>query len=414
MKTLGPFRVLRFRRSSRPLLASLEVAFLVGSTATADVAAQAAQSPAANIWPARQVTIRQDARAARVRIGIWDSGVDTSLFPGQLARDGQGRLLVRGYNAFKEREDTPMEVLPASILGRAGELNEAFLALDDLDRGVESARANAFVRRLGTMAPMDSVTFQQALGRWGGYTHGTAIADAAVAGNPRAEIVVARMEWWHGSPPVPCWSRALADREAATIRDQLAFLVASGARVVNMSWGRHEGSYRRALAECAPAVPEADRNALARYTVDSIRAVLRAGMRASPDVLFVGAAGNEGSSVTESNPATRFSLPNFLLVGAVDLAGARTAFTNTGPEVTLFAQGVAVPGRLPGGAVLLGDGTSVAAPLVTNAAAKVLAVNPRLSGADMRRLLETTADTNSSGDRLLHAARAVEAARGIR
>ena len=52
----------------------------------------------------------------------------------------------------------------------------------------------------------------------------------------------------------------------------------------------------------------------------------------------------------------------------------------------------------------------MSAPNVTNAAAKVLSVNPSLSGAELRGLLEETADLNSTGQLLLHPARAVEAA----
>ncbi len=55
----------------------------------------------------------------------------------------------------------------------------------------------------------------------------------------------------------------------------------------------------------------------------------------------------------------------------------------------------------------------MATPVVTNAAAKVLAVNPSLSGAELRQLLEQTADTNRTGQRLLHTKHAVEAAKGM-
>lgn len=153
-----------------------------------------------------------------------------------------------------------------------------------------------------------------------------------------------------------------------------------------------------------------ERQALARYTVERIRAVLRDGMAAAPNVLFVGASGNAGTSVESANPATRFTLPNFILVGAVDRSGAVADFTNTGPEVTLYANGDRVPARLPGGALSFPSGTSMATPLVTNAAAKVLAVNPQLTGAQLRRLLEQTATLNATGQRLLHTGHAVEAA----
>jgi hypothetical protein len=53
----------------------------------------------------------------------------------------------------------------------------------------------------------------------------------------------------------------------------------------------------------------------------------------------------------------------------------------------------------------------MAAPLVANAAAKMLAVAPDLDGARMRELLERTATPNATGQRLLHPRDAVEAAR---
>ena len=100
----------------------------------------------------------------------------------------------------------------------------------------------------------------------------------------------------------------------------------------------------------------------------------------------------------------------FVLVGAVDENGARADFTNTGSEVTLFANGHRVPARLPGGPVSFPSGTSMAAPNVANAAAKMLAVNPRLTGSDLRAILHSTADPNATGDRLLNTRRAVQAA----
>jgi hypothetical protein len=375
---------------------------------------RAVAHPAAqDIWKAREV-VMSDSSLARIRIGVWDSGVDTSLFAPRLARDAGRRAVIRGYDSFKRREDAPMAMLPLSMLERRDALNATLQALDDIDSNVESPAATALAAKLRAHSRAEAVLFNDDMGRWSGFVHGTAIADIVLRNNASAEIVIARMEWWHGSPPLPCWTRELAHREADSIRDLLSFLVASGVRVVNMSWGRAERAYRQNLTQCAPGVPEVERNALARYTVDTIRAVLKAGMASAPAVLFVGAAGNAGNSVEAENPATRFSLPNFILVGAVTRSGARATYTNTGPEVTLYANGEREEARLPGGAVSYPSGTSMAAPNVANAAAKVLAINPELSGARLRALLEASADTNATGEKLLHPARAVAAARGGR
>ena len=364
-----------------------------------------------DFWAARDVVIDAKPKANKVRIGIWDSGVDISLFKGRIALGVDKKILVRGYDSFKLRKDTPMEVLPKELLARQDELNAVLKAFDDLDSNVDSPEARAFNDRQKKMTKSEQDELEKAAGRWTGYVHGTGVADIAVAGNNAAEIVIARMEWWHGSPPVPCWTKELADREAESIKDSLAFLVRNGARVINMSWGRFERSYINNLKECAPTMTAEDRVALARYTVEKIRTVLQEGMKASSNVLFVGAAGNDSTTVADANPATRFSLPNFILVGAVDRNGKAASFTNKGPEITLYANGERVPARLPGGVTSYPAGTSMSTPKVANAAAKMLVFNPKLTGAKLRELLESTADKNDAGLALLHTAKAVSAAR---
>ncbi|MGE3466097.1 MAG: S8 family serine peptidase [Pyrinomonadaceae bacterium] len=362
-------------------------------------------------WESRDLVIKPGTKGPKVRIGVWDSGVDISLFKGRIASGKRRNILVRGYDSFKLRRDTPMEVLPAELLARRDELNAALNAYDDLDGGIDSPAARDLGAKLRKMSKAELDDLENAAGRWAGYTHGTAVADIAIAGNTLAEILIARMEWWHGSPPVPCWTKELADREAESIKDLLSFLVRNGARVVNMSWGRFERSYVNNLKECNPKMPEEDRLALARYTVGKIRPILQDGMKGAPNVLFVGAAGNDSTTVADANPATRFSLPNFILVGAVDRAGKAASFTNKGPEITLYANGERIPARLPGGLISYPSGTSMATPNVANAAAKMLTVNPKLTGAQMREILESTADKNDAGLKLLHTAKAVEAAR---
>ena len=372
-------------------------------------AAQQPAAPDSSIWAARDTVIAAGS-GAPVRIAVWDSGVDTLLFASRLARDAHGRALLRGYDQHKRRQDTPLALLPEAMLTRADELNRYLQAYDDLESGVRSALVTEMQERRRRLSAAERRALDDAIEDWSGYAHGTGVADIALAGHARAEMVIARMEWWHGTPPVPCWTRELAVREAESIGALLTFVVAAGARVVNMSWGRAERAYLSNLAQCAPEMPAEERQALARFTVDTIRAVLQVGMRAAPQVLFVGAAGNAGTSVEVANPATRFSLPNFLLVGAVDRLGARARYTNVGPEVTLYANGDRVPARLPGGAMSYPTGTSMATPNVSNAAAKMLAVNPTLSGAELRLLLEQSSDANTDGDRLLHTVRAVRAA----
>lgn len=117
-----------------------------------------------------------------MRIGIRGSGVDLSLFAARVALDTQKRALVRGCDPFKRRQDTPMAVLPSSVAERQDELNRAPMAFDDIDGRVDSPAARAMNAKLDAMAKDEQAAFDDAVGRWSGYAHGTAVADIALAG----------------------------------------------------------------------------------------------------------------------------------------------------------------------------------------------------------------------------------------
>jgi subtilisin family serine protease len=132
----------------------------------------------------------------------------------------------------------------------------------------------------------------------------------------------------------------------------------------------------------------------------------------APDILFVAAAGNEDADnrFSEVIPAS-FDLPNLITAGAVDRAGDEAAFTSYG-AVHVYANGYEVPSVVPGGEVLAFSGTSMAAPQVVNLGAKLLALNPELSVAELRRIILEAADERTIGEarsiRLLNPRAAVD------
>jgi hypothetical protein len=90
---------------------------------------------------------------------------------------------------------------------------------------------------------------------------------------------------------------------------------------------------------------------------------------ARPDAettLVVRAAGNDGSELSgPSDDLACFPAPYpRLVVGAYDLRGGRSEFTNFGPCVDVYAPGVNVIAPIPGGWLLPVKGTSFSAPLV--------------------------------------------------
>ena len=113
---------------------------------------------------------------------------------------------------------------------------------------------------------------------------------------------------------------------------------------------------------------------------------------AETGMVIVVAAGNEGSS------AWRYlSAPSdaqlVLAIGAVNQTGQRAGFSSLGPSADgrvkpdLAARGQGTVIGSPGGQILMGNGTSFAAPLVAGLAAGFWQAHPRLTAAQVTAVL---------------------------
>ncbi|MEO5973439.1 MAG: S8 family serine peptidase [Sphingomicrobium sp.] len=111
------------------------------------------------------------------------------------------------------------------------------------------------------------------------------------------------------------------------------------------------------------------------------------GVALPPSMLTLGAAG----VVLVALLSAYFSWRFFITVGAVDVALQPAGFTSYGKSIDLYANGFEVPAKVPGGMAINISGTSLAAPQVTNLAAKMIAVNPTLTVAEIRSIIEATA-----------------------
>ncbi len=104
--------------------------------------------------------------------------------------------------------------------------------------------------------------------------------------------------------------------------------------------------------------------------------------------LIVAAAGNSGSSAM-FYPA---AYPNCIAVAATDSADRLASFSQYGSWVDIAAPGVGIYSTWPGGSYRTLNGTSMACPHVSGAAALVWSHAPSLTNQQLRTILETNVD----------------------
>jgi thermitase len=97
------------------------------------------------------------------------------------------------------------------------------------------------------------------------------------------------------------------------------------------------------------------------------------------------ASGNNGMFDSSSDN------PYVLTVGATDSADSLYSWSNTGNNVDLVAPGF-VYSTMVGGGYTVGQGTSVAAPIVAGAAGLLFSLDPSLTPAQVQDILRQTAD----------------------
>ncbi|HET6923755.1 MAG TPA: S8 family serine peptidase, partial [Anaeromyxobacteraceae bacterium] len=358
-----------------------------------------------DIWAARAVVLGEKERLTPVVVAIWDTGVDVKLFPGRLWVNGKeipGNGKDDDRNGFVDDvhgiawswtgERLPSVLRPVEIPAEqlAGATRD-MKGFTEMQAGLDTPDTAALKKKMAAL-PKDQVkAFAESMSFFSDYGHGTHVAGIAGAGNPAARFLAIRADYpWQIIPPVPtdAWAKGQVEIMTASVK----YLAAAGARVVNMSWGFSPKEFEGMLeANAAGGSPE-ERRQLARKWLDQISAALKSAMAAAPGVLFIPAAGNANSDARfqEFIPSS-YDLPNTLTAGAVDKAGDEAAFTSYG-KVDVYSNGYQVESVIPGGETQAWSGTSMAAPQVVNLAAKLFARWPRLTAAQVKKLIVDGAD----------------------
>lgn len=289
--------------------------------------------------------------------------------------------------------------LDADRAGQYAQVRGELKGMSDAEADVASAEAEAFKSKLAAMTPEQVPTYLETLNFFAGYVHGTHVAGIAAQGNPAIRLVAARMTLdWRNVPEVP--TEAQARRDVENFHTFVGWFRDHNVRVVNMSWGETPADVAQALERNGVGKDVPERLAMVRKLFQIDSAGLYEAIASAPEILFICAAGNgNANSTTVGAVPAAFKLPNLLTVGAVDQAGDEASFTNYGDTVRVDADGYQVESVLPGGDKVRFSGTSMAAPMAANLAAKLLAVDPALTPPQVIALIVDGATPSADGRR---------------
>jgi subtilisin family serine protease len=356
----------------------------------------------ADIWAARSVELPASGNYTPVVVAIWDSGTDTSLFRDRVVKDASGAPALIAYDKYSNPASGELFPIPDATKPNLPKMKARAKGFSDLQSNIDSPEASEVKQYLSTLKPAEYKAAIEELRMGSIYLHGTHVAGITMAGNPYARLVVGRLEFSNTLIPDPCPSKELAERTAKASQAYVDFFRKNGVRVVNMSWGGSVKGEEGDLEVCGIGASAEERKRIAREYFDIERNALAKAFASAPDILFVTAAGNENSdsSFSEFIPAD-IVLPNLLTVGAVDLAGDEASFTSYGPTVKVHANGYQVDSVIPGGEHVAESGTSMASPQVAGLAAKIFAVNPKLTPPQVIDIIVSTADRTADGRRVL-------------
>ncbi len=368
----------------------------------------------ADIWKDRQVELSEAQNLQPIVVAIWDTGVDTEVFPDQLfvnadeklnGEDGDGNGFIDdvhgiAYTLLGEKIPEllyPIDNAEESFPG----MKEMMKGLLDVEAAIDSPEASLLKQKIASMHPVEVKTFLEDLMQFILYFHGTHVAGVAVEGNPFARILIARLTADYRTIPLPP-SKERAHKSAKMYKEVVGYFKANNVRVVNMSWGGTLRGTESDLEANGIGKDAEERAKLAREIFDIEKLALYDAMKDAPEILFVTAAGNENDDVSfEDYYPASFDLPNLLVIGAVDQAGDETSFTSFGERIDVYANGFEVESYLPGGEKLSASGTSASSPNAANLASKLFVLKPSLSPLDVGGLIKEGAERSEHGRLLI-------------
>lgn len=350
----------------------------------------------------------------------WNLANDRALEPPimAVARDGETRT-------FLEELVRQMEVI------RFGDDDAA----EEIEEKLEASYQNPLVRQMGMAAmragklDLNDLTYGRMLMKG---SHGTHVA-GIVAESSDYQALLHGMTWGEmteadadgpsridletAAKASPTYSayvlrvwKELCEEQLLAGRRASDYVRAVGAGVVNMSWSKNLGYYRRFAEKMREAYEAhgADPETIDRELPEGLDLAEDLGLEVliadaaffailfaeNPNVLFVIAAGNESENNDEILPSPGYLsrlFPNVITVASHDGKGTLSPFSNYGVQsVQLAAQGERILSTVNAGVRARMSGTSMAAPMVSGIAARIRAENPEIHATEIPTILQAS------------------------
>ena len=340
-----------------------------------------------DIWNARDVTLAPSQIKAPVRIGILDSGVD----PHDYAKLMYGGASAAQHGLAFADDGTPSTSdtypLPPDVAADYPRLVKLMTGMSDMQSGIMSPAATQAAAYLRSLDKTQEAAFEREMDFVDEYAHGSHVAGIASRGNPGARIVVLRFDDNITNLPFAPTTE-WANRMAANFAAVGAFLRAKHVRVVNMSWGDQVSEFEQWLAKTASISDAQERKAKAQELYSIWRDAIAKMIADTPGTLFVAAAGNgdNDAKFRARRPGlAELSEPDHRRRGQP--GRRRDELHELRPDGRRLCRRLSRTEQDSQGYTVEFSGTSMAAPNVTNLAAKLFAVDPSLTPAQVRDLI---------------------------
>ena len=288
---------------------------------------------------------------------------------------------------------------------------------------IQSAVANGNINRQDILWAKNQLrdrAFLRMVSTYSSFMHGTHVGGIAIKGTRDSQLLTVKLatagtpssqnaserevrqeEMFWGSEGISGILSSMVDSQMEVLSEIAEYLNGHNTDVANFSFGLSYQYAKEIVDESGGWVfSRSDDKEVERLTRNFLKELLVKGrkmVQKFPDMLFVIAAGNEG---TDNDTLWAFpaniNAENTITVAATFEDGTLASFSNYGGRtVEIAAPGVAIESTAPGDEYLSVSGTSQAAPFVTRAASMVKDANLALTPGEIKKILMRTVTKKS-------------------